>query len=552
MKNTTSQILLFSFLLLSPILCLAKLFTAESVRGEIIIKLNDGYNIHSLNIFKRNNIYIKRPIKLSYDTLYVVGYNSKLYNSSRAIKKILEYSTEISFAEPNYIYSINEIPNDPKFKYLWGLLNTGDNEPGTDRIGVVGADINAIEAWKITKGQKQVKIAVIDSGIDYNHPDLKDNIWVNIVEQAGKPGVDDDNNGFVDDIHGYDFSEDDGDPMDGHNHGTHCAGIIGAIHNNGIGIAGVMANVSLVPVRFLDDDGFGTTEQAIKAIDYATNLDVDVMSNSWGGFKSSDALREAIEVAMEKGIIFVTSAGNESQNNDNFSHFPSNFKIENIVSVAAGTIQDSMSLFSSYGPKTVHITAPGENILSTIRGSGYRHFSGTSMATPFVAGALGLLIAKEGRIPHQKMRERLMATSEQVNSLLTKTISGGRLNIFNLLSNIRPERIVPKASEWKTIILDDPFESPHPYPDKFSISKTYTIPGAKYIRVKLPKYKTEWRRDYIEIFHPLNRLVETISGTGTNHTSVFLTGDTVQINFNSDSVLNDWGFIIPELEIIKF
>ena len=234
---------------------------------------------------------------------------------------------------------------------------------------VAGEDINVLRAWSITKGSKDVKIAVIDTGVDYTHPDLKDQIDVNLAELNGKPGVDDDGNGFVDDIYGYDFANKDGDPQDGHGHGTHCAGVIGASHNN-IGVAGIMANVKIVPIKFLTDDGSGETIDAIAAIDYGIKRGVNVMSNSWGGGDKEQSLEDAIKAAESAGITFVAAAGNESANNDSTASYPANYEVGNVISVGSYTSTGAKSSFSNYGLKSVHVTAPGSNILSTYKNGG--------------------------------------------------------------------------------------------------------------------------------------------------------------------------------------
>jgi hypothetical protein len=203
--------------------------------------------------------------------------------------------------------------------------------------------------------------------------------------------VDDDNNGVIDDIHGANFAVDGtptGDPLDDHNHGTHCAGTIAAVHND-IGVAGVMADATLVAVKFLSSGGGGSTDAAMRAIDYATKLKVNVMSNSWGGGGYSQSLFDVIKKASDQGIVFVVAAGNSSTNNDEGDFYPANYKIDSLISVAATNAQDELTSFSNYGAKSVHVAAPGHRILSTVIGNKYAVFSGTSMATPHVAGIVG-------------------------------------------------------------------------------------------------------------------------------------------------------------------
>jgi len=530
---------------------------AEFVPGELIVKLRNGQSVNSF-IKKRNDIVLKQTIKLSYGNLFLVQSTDKSA-STKSIMTALGKMAEVEFAEPNYIYraigtreNFNfSSPNDPRFEELWGLNNTGTNEPGGTSRGVEGADVGAFKAWEVTKGSKSVKIAVIDTGIDYNHPDLAANMWINEAEANGEAGVDDDGNGFVDDIHGYDFANDDSDPVDGHSHGTHCAGTIGAVHDNGEGVAGVMAEVQLVAVKFLTDRGSGTSANAVRAIDYATSLDVDLMSNSWGGGGASEAMKEAIERAAEKGIIFTAAAGNSASNNDSRPHYPSNYDVENVVSVAAHTAQDGLASFSCYGAKTVHIAAPGHKILSTVKNGGYDVFSGTSMATPHVSGALGLLLAHEGRIPHSEMRERLMATSEPIRSYRRKTISGGRLNAYNLITDTRPNRGEPDPSQWETYTLSEVVGTEHPYAHNTRMTKTITVEGAKFIRVKVSKYDLEKDYDILRVRDTSRNEIEKVSGQGTEFTSDYVEGDSIIVEFSSDSSVNGWGFEISEVEIIR-
>ncbi len=454
---------------------------APHVPGEIIVKFKAGMEKNFFKSRALSSLGIRelRDINLSYDKLSVlkVSDDKSLTSTLAALKN----NPNIEFAEPNFIYSIDPVqsnknlvkklqkspftdftaatPDDPDFGKLWGMRNTGSNEP-KGKTGVEGADINALKAWDITRGSRAVRIAVIDTGVDYTHPDLKSNMWVNSKEIPNN-GIDDDANGYIDDVYGYDFANSDSDPMDGNGHGTHCSGTIGAVHNNQTGVSGVMADVSIMAVKFLGDDGSGSLEGAIKAIDYATMMDVDLMSNSWGGGGRSEALLEAIQRASDKGIIFTAAAGNSSSNNDATPSYPASYQTPNMVSVAALTAQNGLASFSSYGRTSVHIAAPGHNILSTVNGGKYDVYSGTSMATPHVSGVLGLLLAKEGRIPHEIMRERLTMTGVPVTALRGKTTTASRIDAYNLLTNTRPERSGPKDNSWKSRELV--LESAHPF-----------------------------------------------------------------------------------------
>ena len=342
------------------------------------------------------------------------------------------------------------IPNDFQFGDLWGLHNTGQNQ------GLADADIDAPEAWQITTGSKDVVTAVIDTGIDYRHSDLSGNAWKNPGESGldanGKPresnGIDDDGNGFVDDFRGWDFVSNDNDPSDDHGHGSHCAGVIGAVGNNEKGVTGINWNTSLVGIKFLDASGSGSLDHAVLAIEYATKLGVHLTSNSWGGGGFSETMFAAIKQAGDKGILFVAAAGNDGFNNDLNPTYPASYPSDNIVSVAAVDSMDRLAKFSNFGAKTVHLGAPGVDIISTVPPQKYMAMSVTSMATPHVAGVVALTKSLYPEESYEKIRHRILFSSEVLPATLTHTISGGRLNAFAALK--RDE--IPPAQVSKVTI----------------------------------------------------------------------------------------------------
>ena len=554
---------------LSTIFMASGLLAADAphVPGEIIVKFKAGRGQSFLKsrMFSSLKVKDQRDINLSYDTLSVLKVSDD--NSLISTLSALKNNPDIEFAEPNFTYTIKPIkkdnflnkvlqkfpsnnftgntPDDPDFEKLWGMNNSGSNEP-RGKAGIEGADINAIKAWEITKGSRAIKIAVIDTGVDYNHPDLKSNMWIN-TKEIPRNGIDDDGNGYIDDVYGYDFANSDSDPMDGSGHGTHCSGTIGAIHNNQTGVSGVMADVSIMALKFLSDDGSGTLEAAIRAIDYATMMDVDIMSNSWGGGARSEALLEAIKRASDKGIIFTAAAGNSSTDNDAKPSYPSSYDLPNIVSVAAITAQNGLANFSSYGKTCVHIAAPGQNILSTVNDGKYDVYSGTSMATPHVSGVLGLLIAKEGRISHEALRERLTMTGVPVAGLRGKTLTASRIDAYNLLTDIRPDRSGPKDNLWKS--REMVLESSHPYLENLNETQIIRIPGAKYIRVKFSKYDLEKGYDFVRLADAAGNTVEKVTGSGVNYTTDYVEGDTIAINLITDRSISTWGYLIEEIEV---
>ena len=322
-------------------------------------------------------------------------------------------------------------PNDPKFAEQWSLNNLGQNG-GKER-----ADIDALKAWLKTRGSNDVVVAVLDSGVDYTHPDLVGNIW---FRPDNVPQYKDDELGVLNDLRGFNAAENLSDPMDDNGHGTHCSGIIGAEGDNDEGIAGINWNVEIMPLKFMGRGGFGTTKDAIEAINYAIDrkrngVNVRVINASWGSTMYSKALEDTIRAAGEEGILFVAAAGNATTDNDKRPHYPSNYNLPNVISVAATDKNDQLTSFSNYGLKTVHIAAPGKDILSTWLNEGYREASGTSMAAPQVAGVAALILASEPKLSVEKLRQRLLKSIDKIDSLNGKVENGGRLNAAKALGN---------------------------------------------------------------------------------------------------------------------
>ncbi|MEA1048645.1 S8 family serine peptidase [Lamprobacter modestohalophilus] len=343
----------------------------------------------------------------------------------RGVEKAIETLNNLPFvdyAEPDYVRRIDT--NDPYYGYQWGLENTGQSISGTS--GTANADIDADLAWGITTGNPALPVAVIDTGVDYTHPDLAANIWVNPGEIPGN-GIDDDGNGYVDDIYGYDFFANDGDPMDEGGHGTHVAGTICAEGNNRQGISGVAWGCKIVALRFLGPDG-GYTSDAVMALDYAVAMGVPISNNSWGGGGFSDALYGAIASAAASGHLFVAAAGNSGVDTDSSAHFPSSYDLDNILSVAATDNKDRLASFSNYGANSVDLGAPGVDIVSTYPNNKYIYMSGTSMAAPHISGVAALLLDRHPDWGYAELRDRLFASARPLAALDGKTLTGGIVN----------------------------------------------------------------------------------------------------------------------------
>jgi len=321
-------------------------------------------------------------------------------------------------------------PNDPMFSEQWALNNNGA-DGGTKR-----ADIDALEAWLTTQGSEDVVVAVLDTGVDFTHADLRENMW---FRPESVPAYQDDELGVFNDLNGFNGTDQISDPMDDNGHGTHCAGIIGAEGDNGIGISGINWKVKIMPLKFLGRGGSGSASDAIEAINYAIDrkkhgVNVRIISASWGSRMRSKALEDAIRAAGDAGILFVAAAGNDGSNNDRFPHYPSNYDLPNVVSVAALDRTDHLASFSNFGAKTVHIAAPGKAILSTWLNDDYREASGTSMATPYVSGVAALIVASEPRITMVQLRERLLKTADKLDSLGGKVATASRVCAANSLA----------------------------------------------------------------------------------------------------------------------
>ncbi|MEX0326332.1 MAG: S8 family serine peptidase [Puniceicoccaceae bacterium] len=331
-----------------------------------------------------------------------------------------------AYVEPDWQVSVLQtLPTDTSFANgdLWGLRNTGQNG------GVAGRDVNAVGAWAITTGSPSVTVAVIDTGIRYTHQDLSGNMWTNPGEIAGN-GIDDDGNGFTDDLYGINAITGTGDPMDDHNHGTHVAGTIAATSFDSGRHVGVAYNVKVMALKFLDSTGNGTISGALSCIDYAITNGADIMNNSWGGSGFSQALEDAIESANAAGILFIAAAGNSGTDNDLSPIYPASYDVENVIAVAAIDRTGTLAWFSNYGSTRVDLAAPGVAILSATAASdtSYSYFDGTSMATPHVAGIAALVASQYPAAGIAEQRARLLQSATPLASLDGLMATGGMVN----------------------------------------------------------------------------------------------------------------------------
>lgn len=527
---------------------------ADHVPGEVVVKFRDAASSRAGRItvlqtlqkrLGRSAVNEIHPF-VTDASLAVVKLKSDSLMASAM--KILGGEPSVIYTEPNYIYRALDLPNDTDFAKQWGMHNVGQADDA-GQTGTLGDDIGITQLWeKGIVGKSSTRVAVIDTGIQWDHPDLKDNLFTNPGEIDGNK-QDDDHNGFIDDIHGWNFAANSNASTDDNGHGTHCAGVIGAKGNNGAGVAGINWNVSLLPVKFLDSTGGGSLEAAVNGINYARMMKVQVMSNSWGGGGFSQTMYDAINEAGKQGILFVAAAGNDGQSNDGgMPTYPGSYDLPNIVAVAATDNRDGLAYFSNYGAKHVHVAAPGVNVYSTYMGSTYKSLSGTSMATPHVAGISALLLSEHPEWTVDVIKDRLIKTSTPVQSLHKKVMARGRVNVYNALNGIIPPSPDPDESLWKS--QPQVIESVHPYVDNTNLTWTVHVPGAKYLRLHFEKIDVESRYDFLTIETPSGQVVDQVTGAENDYVSEYTQGDTLIVRLKSDGSIDNWGFKMDKVQVI--
>jgi thermitase len=389
--------------------------------GRILVQPREGVDIAGFGKWARTQRVETLRVHAGLRNLHVMHSAER---SEDEVIAMLQGSGLVEFAEPDYIITASLVPNDTAAVNgtAWALK----------QIGLPAA-------WDRVHFASNVVVAIVDSGIRLTHQELKDNLWTNAGEVAGN-GVDDDKDGVVDDVHGFNAIDHSGDVSDDVGHGTHVAGIIGAAGNNGKGSSGVAWNVQLMPLKFLDATGEGATSDAISCIDYARTHGAHIINASWGSGSSSQSLRSAITRARSAGIIFVAAAGNDGMNNDRSPNYPSSYALDNIVAVGASDRSDGLASFSDFGAASVDLLAPGVSIYSTwdSSDSAYKTLDGTSMATPFVTGTFALLKARFPDKSYTQLIAAVLNSVDKVSAAAGKTVSGGRLNVAAALNYLAP------------------------------------------------------------------------------------------------------------------
>ncbi len=380
----------------------------------------------------------------------------------------LRNNPDVLYAEPDYLWFRQNTPNDTNFSSLWGMNNTGQSG------GTPGSDINALAAWDLFTGDPNLVIGVIDGGTDLSHPDLAPNAWTNPGEIPGN-GIDDDNNGYVDDVNGWDFFDEDNDPRGG-DHGSHVSGTIAAKGNNNLGVTGVVWDAKIMPLRFIGPSS-GSTADAIRAIEYANNFDVRVTNNSWGGGGFSQSLFNAINAARANNSLFVAASGNDGAGD---ASYPARYSLDNVIAVAATDRNDNMAGFSNVNATNVDIAAPGVAVVSTVPASSYASFQGTSMASPHVAGVAALLIGARPDLSYSDVRDAILSTARPVPGFQSLVAAGGVVDAEAALLDVngppsiafvnQPQIVAPGTQSTVTVILDDGAEGYDPSTVEINVS----------------------------------------------------------------------------------
>lgn len=447
---------------ISPELQIKQLSEQGKIKSsQLIVKFNDNiapssnktlanFNIEEIKEFYKPSNMLAKSAEL-FSKFKIISF-TKGTNLSKAFSELTQDPT-VEYVAPNYIFTINATTPSDLNTQLWGLNNTGQTRTFADsygdehiEMGTIDADIDAPEAWDIRHDANNTIVAVIDTGIDYNHSELASNMWTNPGEIAGN-GIDDDGNGYIDDVHGYDFADNDSDPMDTNGHGTHCSGTIAAQGDNGNNITGVAWNTQLMALKIFGDgvDGAYTTD-IVNAILYAADMGAKVSNNSYGALSGNSVianmiqkpLYDAISAANDAGMLFVAAAGNSGEDLDGPTmSTPAGLELPNIISIAASDHNDEQAYFTNYGKTLVDLSAPGVDIYSTLPGDEYATWSGTSMAAPHVTGAAALLIEENNGLSPAEIKAILMNHSDQPDGLVDITGSGSRLNIQKALASLQ-------------------------------------------------------------------------------------------------------------------
>ena len=496
---------------------------AEYAKGEVLVSYKEGVNVNDRGVVNIINTILGQNqfTQVIFEKLSTTFIKSDKYTTEELLVKFRLLDSVKSVA-PNYVNHIMGATNDTHYNELWAMENTGANG------GLNDADIDASEAWDVQSGSRDVVVAVVDTGIDYTHDDLVDNMW--------------DGSAYGIPHHGYDFSgSNDDDPMAGHSHGTHVAGTIGASANNNLGVVGVANQVSLMALKVFSDSGDSAYDSDIlEAMEFISDMidqgvNIVAINASYGGGGRSDTMKDAIEELGTKGVIMCAAAGNDDNNNDNNPHYPSNYDLDNIIAVAATDNRDELASFSNYGVQSVDIAAPGVDILSSINGDGYDSWNGTSMATPHVVGAVALLAAQDANTTVAQRVELILSNVDVISSLSNKVASGGRLNVYTALTGEPSEGgedpVDGNVTSWTTGAYDNNEDRREELRITDASELVVTISG-----------ETEARYDFIYIYDAAGNQIAKLDGVLDE--TITVEGSSITARLTSDGSVTKSGVTV--------
>lgn len=461
---------------------------------------------------------------------------TKIYNRTPLEDDIFlrELKTQRRFLklEPNWIYRGQAQPSDQDFSKQWGL----------DWIA-------APRAWDLHTGSASVVVAVIDTGLDFNQTDFTENLWVNKEESQGQANVDDDGNGYIDDLHGWNFVTGLSNPQDDHGHGTHCATQIGA-KEGGQGFVGVNWNVKIMPLKFLDQHNSGTLEAALSAVDYAVQNGAAVISASWGSFQDSEILKEAFVRAQAAGVLVVAAVGNNPQglDIDDRPFFPASYELPNILSVAASDKAGELASFSNFGYLSADVAAPGVDIWGYTP-QGPKSMSGTSMAAPLVAGAAALLRGAHPNLSTEELRETLIKSVERQSSLKNRVWSGGVINIDRAVRGVFNPVDPSDPSKWS--LLPVVFKSSHPYDANQNLEFSVDVPEAKKVSFYVSRVDLDSSHDKLSVYGEGGEWIADITGPRRRFWTQSFSGHKFTLKFRSDEHNFAYGFEIRRISYVR-
>lgn len=437
----------------------------EYVPGEVIVKLKGKSRTLAAQAFVGKAVTEKSmALKGSWSGINMHHFALKAGQSVEATINELRNDPDVEYAEPNYIVRRQSLgaPEGP----ILSMSEVAASHPGMQGSSSpqTSAPIALQQAWsEITPGKEPPIVAIIDTGVDLGHPVFAETgaLWTNAGEIPGN-GIDDDGNGYIDDVHGWNFVHQHGHPQDDEGHGTHVAGIVLGATQDLMAVPRGSAQIRLMPLKFLDADGAGTTSSAIQAIYYAVNNGAKILNNSWGGGGYSNALLDAIAYSYDKGRVFVAAAGNAANDNDRAPTFPANYAVPNVISIAATSDLDGWAGFSNFGAQSVHMSSPGVSILSTYPGAAFARLSGTSMATPFVAGVAALIVREQPAMNGYQVRQLIFDGAQPISSLVGKTWTRARLNAYQALTYGKMVSVDPTLPAYDKAALRAPSSTAAP------------------------------------------------------------------------------------------